>query len=194
MDGDRKLCATELLGCAPWELREHAAEEARRERAEGVRVAYVAATRARDMLVVPAVGDEPFPHEGWLSPLHKAIYPTRANWRKSRPAAGCPEFGVSSVLSRPLEYDRQEEFSVRPGLIQPEAGAHEVVWWDPSKLKLGEEQNQTLWQNRVLKQTLEEDGGASLAAYRAWRENRERVLLRGGEAGGRSVSGEPGGG
>jgi ATP-dependent exoDNAse (exonuclease V) beta subunit len=179
VDGDRKLCATELLGCAPWELREHAPEEARRERAEGVRVAYVAATRARDLLVVPAVGDEPFPQEGWLSPLHKAIYPTRANWRRSRPAEGCPEFGPSSVLSRPLDYDRMEELSVRPGLIQPEAGAHEVVWWDPSKLQLGEEQNQTLWQNRVLKQTLEEDGGASLAAYRAWRENRERVLREG---------------
>jgi ATP-dependent helicase/nuclease subunit A len=179
VDGDRKLCATELLGCAPWELREHAFEEARRERAEGVRVAYVAATRARDLLVVPAVGDEPFPQEGWLSPLHKAMYPTRANWRKSRPAPGCPEFGAASVLSRPLEYDRQEELSVRPGLIQPEAGSHEVVWWDPSKLKLGEEQNQTLWQDEVLAQTLKEDGGASLAVYRAWREARERVLRDG---------------
>ncbi|HEY1754827.1 MAG TPA: UvrD-helicase domain-containing protein [Bryobacteraceae bacterium] len=179
VDGDRKLCATELLGCAPWELREHAFEEARRERAEGVRVAYVAATRARDLLVVPAVGDEPFPTDGWLSPLHKAIYPTRANWRKAQPAPGCPEFGAASVLSRPLEYDRQEEGSVRPGLIQPEAGSHEVVWWDPSKLTLGEEQNQTIWQSQVLKQTLEEDGGISLAAYQAWRENRERILREG---------------
>ncbi len=179
VDGDRKLCATELLGCSPWELREHAFEEARRERAEGVRVAYVAATRARDVLVVPAVGDEPFPAEGWLSPLHKAIYPARANWRRSRLAPGCPEFGTSSVLSRPLEYDHQEEISVRPGLIQPEAGSHEVVWWDPSKLKLGEEQNQTLWQDEVLAQTLKEDGGASLAVYRAWREDRERVLREG---------------
>jgi ATP-dependent helicase/nuclease subunit A len=179
VDGDRKLCATELLGCAPWELREHALEEARRERAEGVRVAYVAATRARDLLVIPAVGDDLFPQEGWLSPLHKAIYPTRANWRRSQPAAGCPDFGAASVLSRPLEYDRQEEFSVRPGLIQPEAGSHEVVWWDPSKLKLGEEQNQTLWQDEVLAQTLKEDGGASLAAYRAWQEDRARVLRDG---------------
>jgi len=179
VDGDRKLCATELLGCAPWELREHAFEEARRERAEGIRVAYVAATRARDILVIPAVGDEPFPRDGWLSPLHKAIYPARANWRRSQAAAGCPEFGGASVLSRPLEYDRQEEFSVKPGLIQPEAGSHEVVWWDPSKLKLGEEQNQTLWQDEVLAQTLKEDGGASLAAYRAWREERERVLREG---------------
>lgn len=179
VDGDRKLCATELLGCAPWELREHRFEEVGRERAEGVRVAYVAATRARDILVVPAVGDEPFPQDGWLSPLSKALYPARANWRKSQPAEGCPKFGESSVLSRPLEYDRQEELSVRPGLIRPEAGSHEVVWWDPSKLSLGDEQNQTLWQKEVLVRILEEDGGASLAEYRRWREAREQVLREG---------------
>ncbi len=37
--------------------------EHERERAEGVRVAYVAATRARDLLVVPVVGDEE--RDGW---------------------------------------------------------------------------------------------------------------------------------
>lgn len=173
------LSATRLLRCAPWELREHVAEEAARERAEGVRVAYVAATRARDLLVVPAVGDEPFPTEGWLSPLHKAVYPARHNWRRSQPAPGCPDFGTSSVVSRPLEYDHQEEFSVKPGLIQPEAGTHEVIWWDPSKLNLGEELNQTLWQNEVLTKTLQDDGGVSLAAYQAWLTEREK-LLRGG--------------
>ena len=81
VDGARRLSATRLLRCAPWELADHEPEESARERAEGVRVAYVAATRARDLLVVPAVGDEPFP-EGWLSPLNKAIYPSRANWRQ----------------------------------------------------------------------------------------------------------------
>jgi ATP-dependent exoDNAse (exonuclease V) beta subunit len=83
------------------------------------------------------------------------------------------------VLSRPLDYDRHEDLSVRPGLIQPEAGSHEVVWWDPSKLTLGDEQNPTLWQKEVLSQILKEDGGASLAEYRAWREARERVLSEG---------------
>ena len=80
---ERKLCAMELLGCAPRELKEHRDAEARKERAEGVRVAYVAATRARDVLVVPAVGDEPFPRDSWLGPLNKALYPSRANWRRS---------------------------------------------------------------------------------------------------------------
>ncbi len=170
------LSATRLLRCAPWELREHVAEEAARERAEGVRVAYVAATRARDLLVVPAVGDEPFPSEGWLSPLHKAVYPARHNWRRSQPAPGCPGFGTSSVVSRPLEYDHQEDFSVKPGLIQPETGTHEVIWWDPSKLNLDEELSQRLWQNEVLTKTLKDDGGVSLARYQAWMSEREGLL------------------
>ena len=168
---EKKLCAMELLGCAPRELLDRREEEAKKERAEGVRVAYVAATRARDLLVVPAVGDEAFPQDGWLGPLNKAIYPARANWRRSRKAPGCPEgFGEASVLARPMDYDGQDLFSVRPGLVQPEAGEHEVVWWDPFKLKLGEEQSQTVWQDEVLKATLEPDGGASLAEYRAWRQ------------------------
>ncbi len=139
VDGARRLSATRLLRCAPRELADNEPREGARERAEGVRVAYVAATRARDLLVIPAVGDEQFPQEGWLSPLHKAIFPSRANWRRASRAEGCPEFGGATVLDRPLEYDRQEEMSVKPGLIQPEAGGHQVVWWDPSKLELNVE-------------------------------------------------------
>ena len=86
VDGAKRVSATRLLRCAPWELLDHEADEAARERAEGVRVAYVAATRARDLLVVPACGDEPFPQDNWLSPLNKALYPSRENWRKSRPS------------------------------------------------------------------------------------------------------------
>jgi ATP-dependent exoDNAse (exonuclease V) beta subunit len=175
-DGQTKLCAVELMGCAPLELREHAPIEAARERAEGIRVAYVAATRARDLLVVPAVGDDPYPTDSWLSPLYKALYPSRAAWRNSTVMEGLPRFGASSVVQRPLDYDRQPDFSVKPGLIQPEVGTHEVVWWDPSSLKLGEEHNQTLWQDEVLRRTLKEDNGESLAAYRAWKERREQLL------------------
>ena len=60
VDTERGLCAVRLAGWSPWELLDHEAEELARDRAEGVRVAYVAATRARDLLVVPAVGDDPF--------------------------------------------------------------------------------------------------------------------------------------
>ena len=91
VDTEKKLCAMELLGCAPRELRDIATPRLARNGPRAVRVAYVAATRARDVLVVPAVGDEPFPADSWLTPLNKAIYPARANWRRSREAAGCPE-------------------------------------------------------------------------------------------------------
>src|ERR1019366_6317399 len=45
VDGAKRLSATRLLRCAPRELAEHGPQESARERAEGVRVAYVAATR-----------------------------------------------------------------------------------------------------------------------------------------------------
>jgi ATP-dependent helicase/nuclease subunit A len=173
VDGARRLSATRLLRCAPRELAEHEPQERARERAEGVRVAYVAATRARDLLVVPAVGDEAF--EGWLGPLNKAIYPSRANWRRGSRAKGCPEFGQATVLDRPMDYDRQEEFSVKPGLIQPEHGEHQVVWWDPSKLELNVDGGLGLRQ----KELLAEDGGVSLAAYREWEAQRAETLERG---------------
>jgi ATP-dependent helicase/nuclease subunit A len=172
VDGTKRVSATRLLRCAPWELLDHEADEAARERAEGVRVAYVAATRARDLLVVPACGDEPFPQDNWLSPLNKALYPSRESWRKSRPAQGCPEFGDSSVVARPMDYDREAEFSVRPGLITPQQGSHEVVWWDPSKLKLGEESDHGLRQEELLK----DDSGVSAAAYHAWQEQRAKII------------------
>jgi ATP-dependent exoDNAse (exonuclease V) beta subunit len=171
VDGKRRLCATRLLRCAPSELAAHEPEERLREQAEGVRVAYVAATRARDLLVIPAVGDSAF--EGWLSPLNKATYPTRENWRRSeQPVEGCPKFGSRTVVERPLEYDREEEFSVRPGLVKPEFGEHGVVWWDPATLQLG-----VRGEFGTNHEHLKKDEGG-LAAYRAWTEDRARAIER----------------
>ena len=61
---ERGLWLQLLCGCAPVELLEAAAEELQRDQAEAVRLAYVAATRARDLLIAPVVGDEPL--AGWL--------------------------------------------------------------------------------------------------------------------------------
>jgi ATP-dependent exoDNAse (exonuclease V) beta subunit len=168
VDSNRGLCAVRLLRCAPRELSEHEPLEAAREQAEGVRVAYVAATRARDLLVVPAVGDEAF--EGWLSPLNKAIYPTPANARKSQPDARCPEFGAASVLSRPLELGH-DEISIRPGRIQPATGDHEVIWWDPGVLQLGIKAKFGTIQKEILTR---DEGGFD--HYRAWQQTRNEVL------------------
>ena len=58
IDSERGACAIRIAGCSPFDLIQHEPEELARDEAEGVRLAYVAATRARDLLVVPAVGDE----------------------------------------------------------------------------------------------------------------------------------------
>src|SRR4029453_14159424 len=57
IDPEGSLCALKLGGWAPIDLLLHGPEEAARDKAEGDRLAYVAATRARDGLVVPTVGD-----------------------------------------------------------------------------------------------------------------------------------------
>ena len=60
LDAGARLCAMKIAGWAPHELHTHQHDEVARDQAEGVRLAYVAATRARDLLVVPALGDEPW--------------------------------------------------------------------------------------------------------------------------------------
>ena len=66
--------------------------EAKADEEEALRVAYVAATRARDLLVVAAIGEEERAG-GWLSPLHDALYPPKEAWRIAAAAPGCPPFG-----------------------------------------------------------------------------------------------------
>ena len=175
IDNDRGLCATRLLRCSPWELRENEYDELERERAEGVRVAYVAATRARDLLVVPAVGD--IGQEGWLGPLNPAIYPTTDDWRRVEHAAGCPVFkGHETVLDRP---DFNEEGkSVRPGLHRAQAGEHSVVWWDPLDLDLGVDTQYGLQQEDLLVQH-EPASSQGALDHSDWLENRARILEQG---------------
>ncbi len=57
---ERRLWLERLAGCVPPELREHAAEVIRRDTEEEQRLAYVAVTRARDLLVAcrSSAGDE----------------------------------------------------------------------------------------------------------------------------------------
>jgi ATP-dependent exoDNAse (exonuclease V) beta subunit len=175
VDARQGLCAQRLLRCAPWELREHEAEERLRERAEGVRVAYVAATRARDLLVIPSVGDEEL--EGWLSPLNKAIYPARDRYRHARRAEGCPDFGDASVADRP--FFAHDEPSVQPGLHAPQQGNHQVVWWDPRTLTLAPPANLGLRQEEILKGEPNDEGSPSLIAYREWKEQRDKIIAEG---------------
>ncbi len=121
IDPERGLCALRLGGWQPLELLDHENAEVERDREEGIRLAYVAATRARDLLVVPAVGDGP--HQGgWTSPLHRALYPPVEHRRAPQRAPGCPAFGRDSVLDRP-DGDPAVPETVSPGLYRLEVDA-----------------------------------------------------------------------
>jgi ATP-dependent exoDNAse (exonuclease V) beta subunit len=138
LDASKNLCAIRLGGWTPADVHDHEAEEAARDQAEGIRLAYVAATRARDLLVVPAVGDEPW-DGGWLSPLNQALYPPPPARRFAARGPACPMFkSKDTVLERPNE-EIAGNGTVCPGLHEFAAG-YSVVWWDPTpsgQLELG---------------------------------------------------------
>jgi ATP-dependent helicase/nuclease subunit A len=127
------LSAMQLAGCMPVEVQEHADEEMRIEREEAARILYVAATRARDLLVVCAVGDHPY--DGWLAALNPVLYPSELTSFKpqTKQATGCPQFSDDTVVDRPPNAFRRPG-SVSPGLHQPEEASHRVVWWDLSTM------------------------------------------------------------
>ena len=136
LDASRGLCAMKIGGWAPHELLEHEAGEVARDQAEGVRLAYVAATRARDLLVVPALGDDAW-EGGWFGPLNRALYPPVASRRTAQRGPKCPAFkSKDSVLQRPND-EPAGNGTVCPGLHTFDAG-YSVVWWEPGALKLDE--------------------------------------------------------
>jgi ATP-dependent helicase/nuclease subunit A len=169
------LCAQRLIGCAPWELVTHAEKEEREDREEAHRVAYVAATRARDLLVVAALGEKPY-EGGWLEPLYDALYPPQERWRVAGTAPGCPNFGSTTVLNRPPEME--EETSVRPGLHFPRAGGQPVVWFDPAVLRLRAATSDGVENEQVFKGSPEQAAEAA-AKYEAWKSRRAERIAAG---------------
>ena len=117
LDPEHNLCALKLGGWAPIDLVHHGEEERARDQAEAQRLAYVAATRARDVLVVPVIGDGPY-DGGWLDPLMPAVYPPESRRREPAHAPGCPDFpSKDSVLNRPDD-DPARPHTVAPGAYQ----------------------------------------------------------------------------
>ena len=166
-----------LCGCAPVELVEAAAEELRRDAAEGVRLAYVAVTRVRDLLVAPVSGDEPI--QGWLSVLNPVLYPPNDAKRRIEDAPRCPEFGEESVLDRGPKGKTPKGGSVRPGLHRPAADGPPVTWWDPAMLKLDVEEPAPLRQQHILEA---DPQGVTAAAgeesYARWKAARNGLFAQ----------------
>ena len=181
VDATKNLCAQRILGCSPWELVEQIEVEQLRDHAEGVRLAYVTATRARDFLVVPAVGDEPW-ESGWTSPLNAAIYPERGRYREAeQPVPRCPPFSTSSVLLRSERFMHDPDMSVMPGLHRPATGEHRVVWWDPKALELDVQGTFGLRQETILSADDRAAAAAGHERYETWRSIQRDAREDGGE-------------
>jgi ATP-dependent helicase/nuclease subunit A len=178
VDAARGLAAVELFGLRPWDLLEHEADEIARDAAEAVRLVYVAATRARDLLVVPMVGDRPsdgadFPKDGWLAPLAAALVPPRGASPLPHGLAGAPAFGEDSVLERP-NFEGPDARTVLPGRhVFP---GYDVVWWDPSRLDLVHEAPRGVPHKDLLEETSAEVIEEGLATYRSYRAERDAAI------------------
>jgi ATP-dependent exoDNAse (exonuclease V) beta subunit len=173
-------CALRIGGWSPKDLLDRQAEEHARDLAEGVRLAYVAATRARDLLVVPAVGDEPY-EGGWVSPLNTAIYPPVSQRRTPAASPGCPAFKRDSVLERP-DAAIAPASSVSPGLYGIGDGdeAHEIVWWDPFALHLDVAPPYGLRREELIERNVPEHViAAGAERFGRWHDERQATLARG---------------
>jgi ATP-dependent helicase/nuclease subunit A len=176
IDSARALCAFPLVECTPVEVVENRNRELEDDTAENIRTAYVAATRAQDLLVIPATADKPF--DGWLAPFSPAIYPADDRRGAGSPAEGCPPFGHDTVLQRP---QGSQGDPIVPGshMINDAAGAYPVVWWDPRALTLGVRPRFGLRQERLLSKDVDPAVlAADIDLARTWEAAREDLNAR----------------
>jgi ATP-dependent exoDNAse (exonuclease V) beta subunit len=189
VDPERKLCLLRLAGCSPRELLERNDVERRRDQEEAERLLYVATTRARDLLVIPAVGDNvPVDQPDatskgprWLDKLTPVIFPPNENRRAptSRHLPDGTEFGDDSVLVRPDNAPGKAK-SVAPGFHRPMNGEHAVLWWDPFQLKLDAQDTMGLRQMKLLAaDESKKFSQAGIAAHQRWQTRRQEILARG---------------
>jgi ATP-dependent exoDNAse (exonuclease V) beta subunit len=178
IDAKRKLWAAPLCGASPKELLDRRAEILRHDGEEAHRLLYVATTRARELLVVPIVGDERDEsgdaRRGWLEPLSPVVYPPPEDRRASTAAPGCPKFGEDSVVDRGDKSERRAADSVRPGLH-----ANGVVVWDPHVLDLVRDDEAGLRQQLILK--ADESGVVAregIDQHAAWADARRRAVAQ----------------
>jgi ATP-dependent helicase/nuclease subunit A len=178
VDSTRRLWARKLCGCSPQELVQNNALAIAHDNAEVVRQVYVAATRAQDLLVVPTFGDgnERGVAIGWTDILAPGLYPPAQTRRAATPAPGCPVFGDDSVAKRTASAEALPSDSVCPGLHATEGG-NQVVWWDPSRLKLRVLAKEGVRQQKLLAPS--PAANQSVEAHARWKARREQRVLQG---------------
>jgi len=187
LEPEKKLCAVRIGGWSPLDLQEHNDEEAKRDEAEGIRLAYVAATRARDVLVVPAVGDGPW-DKGWVRPLNRALYPPREQWQSPGTARGVPLFKGKVTIMPDARADGQPvDDTIKPGtyvMTDPGSGQqYSVVWWDPLLLQAAPDDARGLRREELIsKAAPAEDVAADRANYDSWLRKRAATQAAGATA------------
>lgn len=174
VDPERALWVHPLAGCVPTELREHEHEAIARDTEEALRLTYVAATRAKDLLVVPVCSEKQF-RDTWTEVLGPALYPDPSRAHDPKPAPGCPAFGHDVIVDRdgPVPDDVP-----KPGLHRASTGTNGVVWFDPRVLKLDKEDASGLEADEALRED-ESEGPRSVADYEAWQLGRSDAQVKG---------------
>lgn len=133
IEPEQGLAALSLAGLLPKDVADHQSEGEELERKESLRLAYVAATRAKDLLVVPSVGADAqriARGTSWLEPVLAAVQPNPDQLDMVLPARGCPPFGSYTVGVAPGQ--RPPLKVLQPGSY-PGSG-YSPVWWDPNVL------------------------------------------------------------
>jgi ATP-dependent exoDNAse (exonuclease V) beta subunit len=174
VDPDRALWVHPLAGCVPAELREHEHDAIARDAEEAVRLSYVAATRAKDLLVVPVCSEKQF-RDTWTEVLGPALYPEPSRAHDPRPAPGCPPFGHDVIVDRDGALPADVP---KPGLHRAASGKNGVVWFDPRVLKLGRDDASGLEADEALRED-DVEGPRSVADYEAWQLDRSDALAKG---------------
>jgi ATP-dependent exoDNAse (exonuclease V) beta subunit len=178
IDSERHLWAQKLCGCSPLELVQNEAKATAHDNAELVRQAYVAATRAQDLLVVPTFGDanERNVAMGWTDILAPGLYPAAPSRREPSLAPGCPPFGSDSVARRTASAQATPEDSVAPGLHVTESG-NRAVWWDPCVFTLHVVAKEGVRQQKLLAPSA--DANQGVEAHARWKARREQTVAQG---------------
>jgi ATP-dependent exoDNAse (exonuclease V) beta subunit len=174
VDPEKGLWVHSLANCVPVELRDHEHEVLARDQEEALRLTYVAATRARDVLVVPVCSERKF-SDTWTEVLYPALYPQLGFEHEPRAAPGCPAFGRDPILDRDGPVPNEAPL---PGLHRAMTMKNGVVWWDPRTLELTREERTGLEAADALQEDPVE-GPRSIAAFEQWQDGRALAVADG---------------